>query len=434
LEGTQDLKEAFSVIVSKVLLARGIRQFHEEIAEQVYGMFNRRTVTLTRLNVGDVGVGLVTENAFGCLLQYVSDACGVKTFRELRTSTRPSGFRPFAEARAFVRDLGFASIYHWYDYCKSNTRPGDIPTNPNHVYHGCGWEGYRDWLGTERVWRDFTAAREFVRCLQLKTQAEWYAYCQSGNKPDDIPSDPHQVYAGQGWSGLGDWLGTGTVAPKNRKYRPFEKAREFVRSLHLSSQRAWSTYCKSGEKPRDIPATPYQVYRDGGWAGLADWLGTDTIPSQQLTFLPFIKARQFVHTLGLRTQGDWFDYCKSGQKPRNIPASPNVVYKGHGWKGLRDWLGTEKRGKKKRSYRPFVEARAFVRSLGLRDFLDWCEFSKSGKRPADIPSNPCKVYKHDGWVNLRDWLGTVVTEQSAADEPMRQRMPNLNVVRANSYC
>jgi hypothetical protein len=406
LECSQDLKSAFAAIVSKVLSARGITAYHDEIAEQVYRMFSRRTVALTRLNVGRVGAGLVKENPFGCLLQYASDACGAKTFRELRAASRPYAFLLFAEARAIVRNLRLGSVYEWYDYCASGGRREDIPTNPDHVYASSGWIGYRDWLGTETVWRDFREAREFVRGLQLKNGVDWSAYCKSGKKPDDIPCSAHEVYKDQGWCGLGDWLGTGTVAPRYIIFRPFIEAREFVRGLGLKSQKEWTHYCKSGKKPKDIPATAYTVYRDDGWVGLADWLGTYTIPSCGLMFRPFAEARQFVHTLGLRTQGEWFEYCKSGRKPRDIPASPNVAYKGKGWKTLRDWLGTEKRGKRTPVFRSFADARAFVQTLGLRGSAEWCEFSRSDRRPVDIPSNPGKIYKNSGWVNLGDWLGT----------------------------
>src|SRR5262249_25451100 len=153
----------------------------------------------------------------------------------------------------FVRNLGLASVYDWYDYCKSGKRPEDIPSNPDQLYTHSGWKGYRDWLGTETVWRDFKAAREYVRSLGLKNYSDWYSYRQSGHKPNDIPSTPHEVYKHQGWCGLGDWLGTGTTAPRNRKYRRFLEAREFVRSLHLKSQSEWASYCRSGKKPKDIP-------------------------------------------------------------------------------------------------------------------------------------------------------------------------------------
>ena len=44
------------------------------------------------------------------------------------------------------------------------------------------------------------------------------------------------------------------------EYRPFEKAREFVRSPGLRSQKEWAEYCKSGEKSDNIPATPERIY------------------------------------------------------------------------------------------------------------------------------------------------------------------------------
>ena len=45
-----------------------------------------------------------------------------------------------------------------------------------------------------KQFRDFKSAREFVRKLNLKGQKEWLDYCKSGNKPDDIPSSPWNVY------------------------------------------------------------------------------------------------------------------------------------------------------------------------------------------------------------------------------------------------
>jgi very-short-patch-repair endonuclease len=56
-----------------------------------------------------------------------------------------------------------------------------------------------------REYLPFEEARAFVHTLDIKTQAEWNAYCKSGEKPDTIPSNPGKVYKGN-WLGLGDWL------------------------------------------------------------------------------------------------------------------------------------------------------------------------------------------------------------------------------------
>jgi hypothetical protein len=41
-----------------------------------------------------------------------------------------------------------------------------------------------------------------------------------------ILSAPWTTYVEAGWISLGDWLGTGAIAPFLRQYRPLEKARE----------------------------------------------------------------------------------------------------------------------------------------------------------------------------------------------------------------
>jgi hypothetical protein len=125
-------------------------------------------------------------------------------------------------------------------------------------------------------WRyqSFEEARELVRGLGIQSVAGWVAYNRSGNKPPDIPADPQRVFRDQGWKGYGDWLGTGTVALFLREYRRFEAARTQVHLLQLTSRAGWVAYCKSGKKPDDIPAAPWQVYKDDGWKGMRDWLGT----------------------------------------------------------------------------------------------------------------------------------------------------------------
>jgi len=82
-----------------------------------------------------------------------------------------------------------------------------------------------------------------------------------------IPSNPDHTYVEKGWKGSGDWLGTGRISIKRRVHRPFEEAREFVRSLHLKSTKEWLKFTKGqmpekGTLPFDIPANPCGAYRN----------------------------------------------------------------------------------------------------------------------------------------------------------------------------
>ena len=170
-------------------------------------------------------------------------------------------FRPFNEARRFVQRLGIKSQNSWREYCRSGKKPEDIPADPAKFYKN-EWKGIGDWLGTgsispqDRNYRSFKDAKKFVLKLDLKSYDEWRSYFKSGKKPVDIPANPLQVYAEE-WKGWGDWLGTGTVANQNRRFRPFKEARTFARSLGLKSKEDWAEYCSSGKKPPDIPQGPY---------------------------------------------------------------------------------------------------------------------------------------------------------------------------------
>jgi hypothetical protein len=168
--------------------------------------------------------------------------------------------------------------------------------------------------------------------------------------PRDIPASPSSSYMNSGWVNWGDWLGTGTVAPFNRRYKSYVDARAFVHSLRLRSAKEWTRYCQgrvAGKpaKPEDIPIAAWHVYRDRGWSGFGDWLGTGATATYAREYRPFAEAREFVHSLRLLNSDQWRAYCRGSipnlpALPLDIPAAVQRVYRGKGWKGMRDWLGT----------------------------------------------------------------------------------------------
>jgi hypothetical protein len=60
------------------------------------------------------------------------------------------GIRPFEEARKYARNLGLKNSLEWVIWCKTKSRPKDIPSQPFRTYRGKGWISYGDWLGTGR--------------------------------------------------------------------------------------------------------------------------------------------------------------------------------------------------------------------------------------------------------------------------------------------
>ena len=70
------------------------------------------------------------------------------------------------------------------------------------------------------------------------------------------------------------------------------------------------------------------------------------------------------------------------------------------------------------NWRKFDLAREFARGLGLNSTAEWRDYCKSGKRPADIPTEPHASYAQDGWLSYGDWLGT-----GAIADRLRQYWP-----------
>jgi hypothetical protein len=303
--------------------------------------------------------------------------------------------KPFLDARTFARSLSLASMTEWKSFAKSSRRPADIPTQPWKRYANKGWNGIDDWLGTSRQpgvrnKLPFQQAREFARNCNLKSLKEWNAFVASGHLPAGVPADPAHAYKGQGWSNVADWLGT----EKQRK--SYADARAYVRKLNLNSAAEWRTRSSSGKRPVDIPSAPYVAYKNDGWINWADWLGVEKHKR------PFAEARAFARSLGLKSIREWKRYAASNDLPPDIPARPQdaFAYAKEGWAGYEDWLGKE------RVKRPLTEARAFVRGLKLSTVLDWQKYTHSEGFPADIPKNPDRGYAADGWIDWGDWLGT----------------------------
>ena len=350
--------------------------------------------------LGDVEVGVKID------LEKVNRAVAVRAYE------RTVEWRPFQQARSFARSLGLQTRQEWEALAKAGRLPADIPVHPERAYLSDGWIGTGDWLGTGRVanqqkeFRSFEEARTFARSLRLKSAAEWFAFAKSEGRPDDIPVAPNSVYKADGWVRMGDWLGTGTIAASARVYWPFKKARARARALDLKNGDEWRAFCRSGDLPDEIPAGPARVYRDKGWCGMGDWLGTGAIATRHRQFLPFKQARAFARRLGLKNESEWRALSMSDKRPDDVPSNPHREYRKRGWVGMGDWLGTGNVGPGRRDHRAFNEARIFAQSLGLKNGAEWFAFARTKMKPKDIPATPDRAYRDDGWAGMGDWLGT----------------------------
>ena len=223
-------------------------------------------------------------------------------------------------------------------------------------------------------------------CLALRSVAEWRSYTRGERAdiiplPGDIPANPETAYKNLGWQGYGDWLGTPRYGYRKHKYKEFEEARSFARSLHLTGKSQWEQYRREKfdhlpDCPKNIPADPRAIYKASGWVSWGNWLGTNRVATQNRQFMPFEEARAFARNLALNSAHDWQKYVgrKMADKPslpKSMPTTPSRTYAGIGWTDWGDFPGTGTISHWKKDFLPFEEARKLVRKLDLKNQVEW---------------------------------------------------------------
>ena len=273
----------------------------------------------------------------------------------------------------------------------------------------------------------FEEARKYSRSLKLSSVMKWGEFTKLSDFPYNIPKRPEGKYKNQGWDGYSDWLGTGNgkYLTKGKGRLSFKEAHQQVLKLKIVGLNGWITYCKSGKRPANIPASPHTSYKGEGWEGYGHWTGTGRV--RRTKFLPFEEAREYARSLNLFSQTSWEKFVKSDKRPKNIPSQPDYHYKKE-WQGFKDWLKESNTefskhlvsieteisseldsaiDNLKSRYLPYEKARDYVRKLGLKGQKEWFVYAKSKDRPANIPHAPYQKYAE--WTGFADWLGTTRT-------------------------
>jgi superfamily II DNA or RNA helicase len=263
------------------------------------------------------------------------------------------------------------------------------------------------WEGLSRFnWMTFSDAKKYVAGIRgIKSRSAWENYISLNSVPVNLPKRPDSAYRSD-WKGWGDFLGTGVLASWLREYRSYSEAKEFAIKLGLKNQSEWFDYTNNVGIPVDIPKAPHLTYKDKGWKGWGDFLGTGNIANYNRVFWDFETARAYVHSLKISKKDELKELAKKGELPVEIPTNPNRTYANCGWKGWGDWTGTGNVATYNKKYLPYEKALVFIHKLKLRNWAEWRQYKKLNKLPNNIPANPHQVYLSKGWTNMGDWLGS----------------------------
>lgn len=340
----------------------------------------------------------------------------------------------YAEAVEYLRPLCLESSRAYEQFVRdrcpkdANDQPL-LYSQPEAEYASSGWCGWAAYLG----YPPLTEVLTLLHSLGIGSDDELQRWRNLNASASENRHVLRNVYGTPGWPGWGALRERWTAAAqpaRDERWRTFAHAREYARSLNLSSENAWKEFVltKNGSSPcpEDIPHCPDTTYAGSGWRGWRDFLGKPAAPR---TFQPFEDARRFARGLGLRTVAEWTAFSKGenpalGSRPKDIPALPQYAYASLGWLGWPDFLGSRPR----RGWRSFQSARQFVRGIGLRTRDEWSEYVKGmrsdlGEFPHDLPTNPQCSYSDSGWAGWCDFLGNTTPAGESVVVPTKETRP-----------
>jgi len=251
----------------------------------------------------------------------------------------------------------------------------------------------------------FKKARRLVRALKLKSRREWQVYIRSDGALN-IPYHPDQHYKDRGWNGYIDFLGLSKTPRKNTPVRgrgafcDYATAQAFAQDEGIQSSTHWYEYIANRSLPDHVPRHPHMYYRDKGWTSWPEFLG-----QYYRNYVDYDTCAAYAQAQGIQSLAKWRAHLRDNGLTKTYPLSPFRYYKTSGWLNSDVFFNKPPNNKGIRSLLPFEEARRYARTLGFKSMKEWDEYSKSGKRPSNIPGCPRITYKNEGWAGMPDFLG-----------------------------
>jgi superfamily II DNA or RNA helicase len=298
-------------------------------------------------------------------------------------------WRPFKEAREYVRTLGLKNSIDWVSYSKSGLRPPDIPGNPNKIYKDSGWNGTPDWLGNKNInyaehsWATYDIAKQYASDNKVVTRADWAELMLTPDVPVNMPKNAEQYYTGKGWMGWYHFTGR-----EKTKFVSYTDAQILVANLKIKSEADWRKLPKNMKIFEKVPRAPHSYYKEKGWVSWPHFLS-----KPDLFFFSYKDARLKSRAMKCKSAADW---KRKTRDIKEFPAYPEKTYKDNGFTWS-DFLDTEIQATNVRKYKSFEDCRKLMVSMHIRTTSEFDAIKD--QLPFDIPRAPHWTYMNNGFKN-----------------------------------
>jgi hypothetical protein len=314
-------------------------------------------------------------------------------------------WRPFKEAREFVRKLEFQNTEEHNKWAKTEQKPQNIPTAPKRIY--AEFSTMEDWLGNKErkknVYLNYFEAKKWAKSKKILTGAMWQNLSSQNKIPKNIPKAPGQFY--DEWEGWPKFLETII------DYMSYDEAKSFVKSKKILGESSYRKYIKKNKLPKNFPRSVESHYKkQGTWISWGDFTGTGNVAPKDRKYRSYDEAKKYVHTLKLKGKPHWEKLRKLKKIPVDMPGTPNTIYKKQGtWISWGDFLGTNNMSSIIRS-KSFISPKVaklmykkLFKEYNINNGNDWKKFAKThGKllEKLNLPTEPFVIYHKK---NVQRW-------------------------------
>jgi hypothetical protein len=162
-------------------------------------------------------------------------------------------------------------------------------------------------------------AAAMIVSMGITTHSQFKKLSSDGNRPDVIPADLYSFY--DNYPGWDAFIAIGVKASKRfKQFTPvsYQELKTILRRKGISTRQAYNKAFKEDAFPPGTPSKPEAYYDE--FEGWKEFL------APRSNFISFSAAREFAHTLNLKSSYQWRQYCREGHKPAFIPVLPDRDY------------------------------------------------------------------------------------------------------------
>ena len=180
-----------------------------------------------------------------------------------------------------------------------------------------------------------------------------------------------------------------------RNWRSFEDARDYMRSLKLNNAKEFRNYYgRKHNFPMDIPMYPDDIYRNKGWKGWGDYLGTGNIASGSIKYFSYEDAKNYIKKFKIQSVKEYNTLFKKKTFPIEIPNNAQRIYHKKGWVNWGDYLGNNRINNRDKGeyFISLKDLRKECRKYNLNSYHSYTFFRKKNKK-ITWPAEPMNIYK-----------------------------------------